>query len=159
MLPPLCLLFCHFIWMNVLLGLYFYKTRMHGLTSAATALTHLILPHQLRMWRLKWWFKIILRFAGVLLEKVASNQVLLHHLWWPLSFFLQGIDFCPGQSVAGVTTHTQEEHTYLPLLFHLGRDPGEKYPLRWAISWGFMKTQQRQCSKFICFYSWFLKSA
>ncbi|KAL2300104.1 hypothetical protein Nmel_012064 [Mimus melanotis] len=41
-----------------------------------------------------------------------------------------GIDFCPGQSVAGVTTHTQEEHTYLPLLFHLGRDPGEKYPLR-----------------------------
>lgn len=31
-----------------------------------------------------------------------------------------------------MTTHTQEEHTYLPLLFHLGRDPGEKYPLSFA---------------------------
>lgn len=48
-----------------------------------------------------------------------------------LSFLsFQGIDFCPGQNVSGVTTHTQEEHTKLPLVFHLGRDPGEKYPLR-----------------------------
>lgn len=45
-----------------------------------------------------------------------------------LSF--QGVDFCPGQNVSGVTTHTQEEHTKLPLIFHLGRDPGERYPLR-----------------------------
>uniref|UniRef100_A0A8C9DJ55 N-acetylgalactosamine-6-sulfatase n=1 Tax=Prolemur simus TaxID=1328070 RepID=A0A8C9DJ55_PROSS len=43
---------------------------------------------------------------------------------------LQGVDFCPGQNVSGVTTHTQEEHTELPLIFHLGRDPGERYPLR-----------------------------
>lgn len=42
----------------------------------------------------------------------------------------QGIDFCPGQDIPGVTTHTQEEHTKLPLIFHLGRDPGERYPLR-----------------------------
>uniref|UniRef100_A0A8C8Z4Z7 N-acetylgalactosamine-6-sulfatase n=1 Tax=Prolemur simus TaxID=1328070 RepID=A0A8C8Z4Z7_PROSS len=41
-----------------------------------------------------------------------------------------GVDFCPGQNVSGVTTHTQEEHTELPLIFHLGRDPGERYPLR-----------------------------
>lgn len=47
-----------------------------------------------------------------------------------LSF--QGIDFCPGQNVSGVTTHSQEEHTKLPLIFHLGRDPGERFPLRWA---------------------------
>ena len=45
-----------------------------------------------------------------------------------LSF--QGIDFCPGQNVSGVTTHSQEEHTKLPLIFHLGRDPGERFPLR-----------------------------
>uniref|UniRef100_G1U304 Galactosamine (N-acetyl)-6-sulfatase n=1 Tax=Oryctolagus cuniculus TaxID=9986 RepID=G1U304_RABIT len=44
----------------------------------------------------------------------------------------QGINFCPGQDVAGVTTHTQEEHTKLPLIFHLGRDPGERYPLSFA---------------------------
>ena len=45
-----------------------------------------------------------------------------------LSF--QGVDFCPGQNVSGVTTHSQEERTKLPLVFHLGRDPGERYPLR-----------------------------
>ncbi|ERE77834.1 N-acetylgalactosamine-6-sulfatase-like protein, partial [Cricetulus griseus] len=43
-----------------------------------------------------------------------------------------GIDFCPGQNVSGVTTHTQEEHTELPLIFHLGRDPGERFPLSFA---------------------------
>lgn len=48
----------------------------------------------------------------------------------PPGLSFQGIDFCPGQNVSGVTTHTQEEHTKLPLIFHLGRDPGERYPLR-----------------------------
>ncbi|XP_068941658.1 N-acetylgalactosamine-6-sulfatase isoform X4 [Petaurus breviceps papuanus] len=50
--------------------------------------------------------------------------------WWPGHIAAgQGIDFCPGQNVSGVTTHSQEEHSGLPLLFHLGRDPGEKYPI------------------------------
>lgn len=48
-------------------------------------------------------------------------------------FSKQGINFCPGQEVPGVTTHTQEEHTLLPLIFHLGRDPGERYPIRWGV--------------------------
>uniref|UniRef100_A0A452SMF2 N-acetylgalactosamine-6-sulfatase n=1 Tax=Ursus americanus TaxID=9643 RepID=A0A452SMF2_URSAM len=53
--------------------------------------------------------------------------------WWPGRIPAgQGIDFCPGQNVSGVTTHTQEEHTKLPLIFHLGRDPGERYPLSFA---------------------------
>jgi len=43
---------------------------------------------------------------------------------------LQGVDFCPGQNVADVTTHTLTNHTAEPLLFHLGRDPGEKYGIR-----------------------------
>ncbi|XP_069491868.1 N-acetylgalactosamine-6-sulfatase isoform X2 [Ambystoma mexicanum] len=54
------------------------------------------------------------------------------HFWtWSNSWeeFAQGIDFCPGQNVSGVTTHVQQEHTMIPLLFHLGRDPGEKYPI------------------------------
>uniref|UniRef100_F7F5C7 N-acetylgalactosamine-6-sulfatase n=1 Tax=Ornithorhynchus anatinus TaxID=9258 RepID=F7F5C7_ORNAN len=51
--------------------------------------------------------------------------------WWPGHIAAgQGIDFCPGQNISGVTTHFQEEHTKVPLLFHLGRDPGEKYPIR-----------------------------
>lgn len=32
-----------------------------------------------------------------------------------------------------MTTHEQEEHTLMPLIFHLGRDPGEKYPIRLAL--------------------------
>ncbi|XP_036440317.1 LOW QUALITY PROTEIN: N-acetylgalactosamine-6-sulfatase [Colossoma macropomum] len=54
------------------------------------------------------------------------------HYWtWSNSWeeFKKGINFCPGQEVAGVTTHTQQEHTMQPLIFHLGRDPGEKYPI------------------------------
>ncbi|XP_040838166.1 N-acetylgalactosamine-6-sulfatase isoform X3 [Ochotona curzoniae] len=55
--------------------------------------------------------------------------------WWPGHIPAgQGIDFCPGQDIPGVTTHTQEEHTKLPLIFHLGRDPGERYPLSFTSS-------------------------
>ncbi|KAH0619695.1 hypothetical protein JD844_000619 [Phrynosoma platyrhinos] len=45
---------------------------------------------------------------------------------------VQGIDFCPGQNISGVTTHDQEEHSKLPLLFHLGKDPGEKFPISFS---------------------------
>lgn len=41
----------------------------------------------------------------------------------------KGINFCPGEEISGVTTHEQVNHTSNPLLFHLGRDPGEKYPI------------------------------
>uniref|UniRef100_A0A8C2YVZ4 N-acetylgalactosamine-6-sulfatase n=1 Tax=Cyclopterus lumpus TaxID=8103 RepID=A0A8C2YVZ4_CYCLU len=50
--------------------------------------------------------------------------------WWPGHIKGgTGIDFCPGQEVPGVTTHDQKEHTLQPIIFHLGRDPGEKYPI------------------------------
>ena len=42
----------------------------------------------------------------------------------------QGVNFCPGEEIEGVTTHDQMNHTTEPLLFHLGRDPGEKYIIR-----------------------------
>lgn len=32
-----------------------------------------------------------------------------------------------------MTTHEQKEHAMMPLIFHLGRDPGEKYPIRLAL--------------------------
>jgi len=47
-----------------------------------------------------------------------------------LPIILQGVDYCPGQSVPGVTTRPLTNHTAEPLLFHLGHDPGEKYPIR-----------------------------
>uniref|UniRef100_A0A7N8X346 N-acetylgalactosamine-6-sulfatase n=1 Tax=Mastacembelus armatus TaxID=205130 RepID=A0A7N8X346_9TELE len=50
--------------------------------------------------------------------------------WWPGHIEEgTGINFCPGQEVPGVTTHTQKEHTLQPIIFHLGRDPGEKFPI------------------------------
>uniref|UniRef100_A0AAY4EKY6 N-acetylgalactosamine-6-sulfatase n=1 Tax=Denticeps clupeoides TaxID=299321 RepID=A0AAY4EKY6_9TELE len=50
--------------------------------------------------------------------------------WWPGQIPAGvGINFCPGEEVPGVTTHIQKEHTMQPLIFHLGRDPGEKYPI------------------------------
>lgn len=64
--------------------------------------------------------------AVLLCSPAASPRT--RHLRSGLSF--QGVDFCPGQNVSGVTTHSQEEHTKLPLVFHLGRDPGERFPLR-----------------------------
>ena len=47
-----------------------------------------------------------------------------------LMYNLQGIDFCRGEYVRNMTTHIQENHTQKPLMFHLGRDPGEKYAIK-----------------------------
>lgn len=50
----------------------------------------------------------------------------------------RGVDFCRGENVTGVTTHEQMNYTASPVLFHLGRDPGEKYPIRyvhWTVLW------------------------
>lgn len=54
------------------------------------------------------------------------------HFWcWTNSYqeFNQGIDFCPGMDLKGMTSHDQLNHTAQPIVFHLGRDPGEKYQL------------------------------
>ncbi|XP_041375637.1 N-acetylgalactosamine-6-sulfatase-like [Gigantopelta aegis] len=55
------------------------------------------------------------------------------HLWtWTNSLeeYHKGVDFCPGEFIVNVTTHEQVNHTSMPLLIHLGRDPGEKYIIR-----------------------------
>ncbi|XP_044238260.2 N-acetylgalactosamine-6-sulfatase isoform X2 [Ursus arctos] len=76
----------------------------------------------------------IFYYRGNTLMAVTLGQYKAHFWTWTNSWeeYRQGIDFCPGQNVSGVTTHTQEEHTKLPLIFHLGRDPGERYPLSFA---------------------------
>ncbi|KAF5928751.1 hypothetical protein HPG69_007383 [Diceros bicornis minor] len=76
----------------------------------------------------------IFYYRGNTLMAVTLGQYKAHFWTWTNSWeeFRQGIDFCPGQNVSGVTTHTQEEHTKLPLIFHLGRDPGERFPLSFA---------------------------
>lgn len=54
------------------------------------------------------------------------------HIWTWTNFVeeqLQGIDFCPGSMIVNVTTSNQVNHTMQPLLFHLGSDPSERFPL------------------------------
>ncbi|KAJ8417801.1 hypothetical protein AAFF_G00226440 [Aldrovandia affinis] len=74
----------------------------------------------------------IFYYRGNEMMAVRVGQYKAHYWTWSNSWeeFNKGINFCPGQDVAGVTTHTQKEHTMQPLIFHLGRDPGEKYPIR-----------------------------
>ena len=43
---------------------------------------------------------------------------------------MSGIDHCPGSFVENVTTTDMRHHGDTdPVIFHLGRDPGEKFPL------------------------------
>lgn len=73
----------------------------------------------------------IFYYRGNQLMAVRRGLYKAHYWTWSNSWeeFNTGINFCPGQEVAGVTTHEQMEHTMQPLIFHLGRDPGEKYPI------------------------------
>jgi len=52
------------------------------------------------------------------------------HFWTftnPWEQFKTGINFCPGNYVDGITTHDLTNHTSSPKLFHVVRDPGERY--------------------------------
>ncbi|XP_030271047.1 N-acetylgalactosamine-6-sulfatase [Sparus aurata] len=73
----------------------------------------------------------IFYYRGNELMAVRLGQYKAHYWTWSNSWkqFKTGINFCPGQEVPGVTTHEQKEHTMQPIIFHLGRDPGEKFPI------------------------------
>ncbi|XP_077482868.1 N-acetylgalactosamine-6-sulfatase isoform X2 [Stigmatopora argus] len=70
-------------------------------------------------------------YRGNELMAVRLGQYKAHFWTWTNSWeeLHKGVNFCPGQEVPGVTTHEQKEHTLQPLIFHLGRDPGEKFPI------------------------------
>ncbi|XP_075045136.1 N-acetylgalactosamine-6-sulfatase isoform X1 [Mixophyes fleayi] len=73
----------------------------------------------------------IFYYRGNELMAVRLGLYKAHYWTWSNSWeeLSQGINFCPGQNITGVTTHDQVQHDINPLLFHLGRDPGEKYPI------------------------------
>ncbi|GCC20525.1 hypothetical protein chiPu_0019087 [Chiloscyllium punctatum] len=73
-------------------------------------------------------------YRGNELMAVRFDLYKAHYWTWSNSWeeLQQGINFCPGQNVTGVTTHDQKDYTIQPLLFHLGRDPGERYPIRFS---------------------------
>lgn len=74
----------------------------------------------------------IFYYRGNEMMAVRLGMYKAHYWTWTNSWaeLKQGINYCPGQNISGVTTHDQREHTMQPLLFHLGRDPGEKFPVR-----------------------------
>lgn len=73
----------------------------------------------------------IFHYRGNELMAIRSGFYKAHFWCWTDFWedFKGGLDFCPGQQVDGVTSHKQENYTEQPVLFHLGRDPGEKYPI------------------------------
>ena len=67
------------------------------------------------------------RFAKFFTIYVVSQAA---HIYISPFVFKQGVDFCPGQEIANVTTHDQVDRTAEPILFHLGKDPGEKFMIK-----------------------------
>ncbi|XP_033125372.1 N-acetylgalactosamine-6-sulfatase-like isoform X2 [Anneissia japonica] len=80
--------------------------------------------------------KTIFYYRGNEMMAIRKGLYKAHYWTWTNSIdeFMKGINFCRGENVSGVMTHAQTNHTKQPLLFHLGRDPGEKYPLKPASS-------------------------
>lgn len=73
----------------------------------------------------------IFYYRGNELMAIRSDLYKAHFWCWTDFWedFRQGMDFCPGQSVDGVTSHEPLNYTQQPVLFHLGLDPGEKFPI------------------------------
>ena len=73
-------------------------------------------------------------YRGNLLMAVRSGHYKMHLWTWttPNEELEKGIDHCPGSYIANVTTTVQVDHQSHPILFHMGRDSGERYPIpRW----------------------------
>jgi N-acetylgalactosamine-6-sulfatase len=70
-------------------------------------------------------------YRGNRLMAIRYGLYKAHWFTWTNSWaqFKTGIDFCPGSYVPGITTHSLSNYTLAPQLFHLGRDPGERYPI------------------------------
>lgn len=76
--------------------------------------------------------RAIFYYRGNEMMAVRYGLYKAHYWTWTNSIeeFNSGTDFCPGQQIANVTTHDQVNCTTSPVIIHLGRDPGEKYPLK-----------------------------
>ncbi|KAK7114629.1 N-acetylgalactosamine-6-sulfatase-like isoform X1 [Littorina saxatilis] len=74
----------------------------------------------------------IFYYRGDELMAARWQQYKAHFWTWTNSQdeFDKGVNFCPGEEIDGVTTHEQVNNTAEPLLFHLGKDPGEKYMIK-----------------------------
>ncbi|XP_076802239.1 N-acetylgalactosamine-6-sulfatase-like isoform X2 [Clavelina lepadiformis] len=73
----------------------------------------------------------IFHYRGNTLFAVRYGLHKAHYWTWTNSWkeYNSGITFCRGQEVENVTTHDQMNRTLNPVVFQLGRDPGERHPM------------------------------
>lgn len=73
----------------------------------------------------------IFYYRGDTLFNLRYGEYKAHYYTWdtPQEAIDIGYHYCPGQSIKGVTTENLTDYSHQPLLFHLGRDPGEKFPI------------------------------
>lgn len=71
----------------------------------------------------------IFYYRGDMLFNLRYGDFKAHFYTWDTPKESQdiGYHYCPGQHVEGVTTENFTDYSHRPLLFHLGRDPGEKF--------------------------------
>ncbi|XP_026690057.2 N-acetylgalactosamine-6-sulfatase [Ciona intestinalis] len=74
----------------------------------------------------------IFHYRGNALFAVRYGLHKAHYWTWTNSWeeYNSGITFCRGEYLANVTTHEQVNRTLDPVVFQLGRDPGEKHPMK-----------------------------
>merc|ERR1719154_308133 len=70
-------------------------------------------------------------YRGNILYAVRWENYKAHFWTWttPVEELARGIDHCPAANVVNVTTTDMRNHGQSPVIFHLRRDPGERYPL------------------------------
>lgn len=75
--------------------------------------------------------RAVFYYRGNALFKARYGFYKAHFYTWntPVEAIEIGYHYCPGQHIENVTTSKMTNYTEKPLLFHLGRDPGEKFPI------------------------------
>ncbi|XP_070575567.1 N-acetylgalactosamine-6-sulfatase-like [Ptychodera flava] len=73
--------------------------------------------------------KTIFYYRGNEIMAVRRGIYKAHFWTWSEGIRSLHREYCPGSQVKDVTTRDLTNHTASPLLFHLGRDPGEKFKL------------------------------
>lgn len=73
--------------------------------------------------------RAVFYYRGDTLFKVRYGEYKAHLYTWGTPDFAKplGYYYCPGQHVENVTTEEMRDYRKQPLLFHVGRDPGEKF--------------------------------
>ncbi|RWS09708.1 N-acetylgalactosamine-6-sulfatase-like protein [Dinothrombium tinctorium] len=71
-------------------------------------------------------------YRGNLFMAIRYGHFKAHFYTWTNSWkqFNTGIDFCPGVNISEFTSHILTNHTLNPKLFHISRDPSEKYEIK-----------------------------